>query len=124
MSFFTSSRFVTELTPKDFEPKNPTLLKYKGCAAVLFYCPWCPHCVDTKQSWENFGEIATFMKVFAFDCEKYRTTATQIRSDYPEFIQGYPTIVFYKDDHTTKYSGDRNTNAFMKGCGNFCRKIK
>lgn len=123
-SFFTRSKFVKELKPTDFEQTNPTEPLYKGCCAILFYCPWCIHCVNTKSSWEKFGEITTFIKVCSMNCDKYSTYDAKVKSEYPDFLEGYPTIVFYNKGKPSKYYGNKNAEAFMSGCGEFCRKIK
>ena len=121
MSFFSKSKHVKELTPKDFEDIATWKLKNKECSVVLFYAPWCPHCMSVKDMWETLGKKALFLNVLAFDSEKYQSHIAKIKEDMPNLMQGYPTIVFYSNGSPKEhFEGDRTEpnllKAFMRVC--------
>ncbi len=96
-SYFTNSKWVDELTPRDFDDVVIWKLKSKKCSAILFYAPWCPWCKKVKDVWEQLGKTATFMDTLAFDCEKYKEHLMKIKEDLPELVRSFPTIIFYKN---------------------------
>jgi len=120
-SFFTNSRYVTELTSRDFKD-NPTNLKSDKCSAVLFYCAWCGHCQNFKNDWEKIAETSTFIKIYALDCEKNKEHLNKIKEQDPEFIQGYPTIYFYHKGKPFKYENSRSYDKLLKTLMGFCEK--
>ena len=120
MSYFTDTPFVKELSPSDFQGKRP---KEVGCAAVLFYADWCPHCKSIKDDWIKLGKMASFIKIMAFNC------ADPSNKEYLsnlDFIQGYPTIVLYsgkgspRGESMTIYQGERKFDNLLKSCMNYC----
>lgn len=120
--FFATSKFVKELKGSDFDSVSTWKLKDKGCAMVLYYCAWCPHCQAVKDEWEKFGEIATFMKVYALNCEKQRGHLEKIKYDMPELVRGYPTIIIYKNGEPQEhYAGQRTSADFLKRSMCICR---
>jgi protein disulfide-isomerase A6 len=121
MSFFTKSKNVKELSSKDFEAIATWKLKSNSCSAVLFYAPWCPHCVNVKDTWETLGKKALFLEVLAFDSEKNKAHLSKIKEDMPGLVQGYPTIVFYTNGKPVEhFEGERTESnllkAFMRVC--------
>jgi len=122
LSYFSHSKFVTELTPKDFEGVATWKLKERKCAAVLFYADWCPHCKEIKGEWEKFGEIAAFFEVYAFNCAKYTSHTDKIREDMPGLIKSFPTIIFYSNGEAMEaYRGERTYDNFLKACMRVCQ---
>ena len=114
-------RFVKELTPKYFDSKVSWKLKSASCAMVLFYCPWCPHCKAMKEVWEKLGQMATFIDVQAFNCEKHKGHILKIQEELPELVRGYPTIVIYKDHiPVEEYRGDRSLQSLLKTSMRVC----
>lgn len=123
MDYFSKSRFVRELTPKDFNPKKTWELKEpSSCSVILWYAPWCPHCKAVKGTWKRLGETATFMDVFAFNCEKHKGHLSKIQEDMPELVRSYPTITFYKRGKPVEeYRGDRSLNNLLKEFMRVCQ---
>lgn len=124
MSYFTDSRYVTELSPSDFDGINVGNLKDGKCAIVLFYAPWCPYCKRVKDTWEQLGELASFYNVFAFDCEKYKAHVMDIKNDVPELIKGYPTMIVYQGGVPKEKVGmteeDRTVSVLAQACLRVC----
>ena len=122
-SFFLNSKFVTELTPTDFEQVATWKLKDKSCSVVFMYCGWCGYCVSAKDEWEKFAMTAAFIKVYAFNCEKYKMHVDVIKNDMPGLINGYPTIVFYKQGKPIETFGDERTKSnFLKASMRVCKQ--
>ena len=123
--YFASSRFVTELKSKDFDPIATWRLKRHKCSIVLFYCAWCPHCKAVKKIWEHLGETAAFFDVCAYNCEKNWTHLDQIKSDMPELIRGFPTIIIYENGEPIEKVGqtesERNVGHFIDACMRACK---
>lgn len=120
-SFFEGSPVVRELTPDDFERVATWKLADRGCAAVLFYCAWCPHCVAVKKEWERFGKMCGFAMVAAFNCEKHKSHISKIKEDMPELVKGYPTIIFYSQGSPVEqYMGERVAGEFLKAGMRVC----
>ena len=116
------SRFVTQLTPKDFSKTVPYKLVKHKCSIVLFYTDWCPHCSDTKPVWNELGEKAAFFDVCAFNCEKYDDHFNKIQQANPTFVAGYPTIWIYQGGTPIKeYDGPRDVGSLIKQCMNSCK---
>lgn len=122
MSFFDKSKSVTELTPDDFEPYSSTLITKRKCSGLLIYAPWCPHCINFKNTWEKFAEQALFMDVFSLNAELYKSQILKINEEDPSFINGYPTIIFYKDNKIIKYKNNRDTKTLLNFAINLCTK--
>lgn len=117
MSFYTDSKTVTELTPKDFDSTDTWKLNNHKCSVVMFYAPWCGHCKNSKEMWNELGGIAEFFDVCALDCEKYGDHVGLIKEDAPGLIDGYPSIVFYsKGMPVKKFEGDRSVANVAKEC--------
>lgn len=94
---FSNSKYVKELKPSDFDSYETFKLNTsERCTVVLFYCDWCPHCRNLRDTWEQFAKIAGFINVCSFDCEKYKGHILKINEERPGMVQGYPTIWFFK----------------------------
>lgn len=120
-SFFEGSTTVRELSPKDFDPIATWKLKDKSCTVVLFYCAWCPHCVAVKDEYTKLGKMSGFMNVAAMNCEKHKAHIGKIKSDMPELVRGYPTIIFYSGgEPQEQYMGERTAAEMVKGCMRVC----
>lgn len=121
MSYFTKSTVVKELSPNDFEEIFVYRLKNHDCSIVLFYAPWCKFCKAVKDSYETFAKSATFIDVYAMDCEKHAVHVMSIKNDMPQLIVTYPTIVFYsKGEPMEQYMGDRTAEDLLKSSIRFC----
>lgn len=124
-SYFLKSKYVTELTPKEFEGIATWKLKDRKCAVVLFYADWCPYCKEIRGEWEKLGQIAAFFEVYAFNCAKYIKHIQKIKEDMPELVKSYPTIIFYTDGEPVEtYRGERTHSNLLKACMNICQRQK
>lgn len=113
---------VKELNPTYFDPEAPARLIKPGCAAVVFYSPQCIHCKMMEPDWERFGKTCAFGSVYRLNCETHAAQVAKIREAQPELIEGFPTVVFYKDGEVVeKYTGDRTVNGFLRGFMRVCR---
>ena len=122
VSYFEGNKYVTEITPRDFEEYATWKLKKKECSAILFYAPWCPHCKSVKTVWENLGKTAVFMDILAFNCEKYSEHLMSIKEDMPELVKGFPTIIFYKNGSPVEsYADDRTDSKLLKASMRVCQ---
>jgi len=116
------NRFVIELQSKDFNPKASWKLKNKSCTAVLFYCPWCPHCRVFKDTWIDLAKKVGFMNLYALNCEKQKRQLLKIQEELPELVKGYPTILFYKGGiPVEEYRGERSLKDLVKACMRICQ---
>jgi len=77
---------------------------------VEYYAPWCGHCKRLAPEYEKVGEA--FSDVESVVIAKADAT----ENDFPEDIQGFPTLMFYPKGQTTavKYSGDRKQEAIIE----------
>jgi len=123
--FFSSSRFVTELKPKDFDQIKTWKLQNHKCSIVLFYAPWCPHCQNVKEMWEKLGNLNAYFDVCAMNTEKYSKHIDKIKNDMPELIIGYPTMIIYEKGEPVLKVGttesERNIKALTKACMQACK---
>ena len=124
--YFADSKFVTELTHKDFESVATWRLKTHKCSIVLFYAPWCPHCKALKDIWISLGTKAAFFDVCAMNCEKNKVHMAKIKEDMPELVNGYPTIIIYKNgDPVENVGGSKETRTvghLIKACMRACKE--
>src|SRR5690348_1758523 len=122
LSYFTGSKNVTELSPRDFDGAATWKLKNKKCVAVLFYAPWCPWCKKVKDAWEELGKHAMFMDVCAMDCEKYKAHILKIKEDMPGLIKAYPTIAYYHNGSPEEiHNGERDYKSLLVGGMKACK---
>lgn len=123
--YFEDSRFVTELSSKDFDQVATWKLKNHKCSIVLFYAPWCPHCQAMKEVWEELGETAAFFDVCAFNCEKNKTHLNKIKNDMPDMVRGFPTMIIYENgtpiEQVGETSEERNVSTMVASCMRACK---
>jgi thiol-disulfide isomerase/thioredoxin len=120
--YFSNNRYVKELRPSDFDSSVPNKLKNGGCGLVLFYAPWCGHCKSAKQEWETAAKKVGFCDYYAFNCDKYKEHVAKINDSKSGFIDGYPTIVIYKNGVPFEnFTGDRTSQGFIKACMGTCK---
>lgn len=120
-SYFKGSKFVTELSPKDFDSVSSWKLKGNKCAIVLFYKPGCPYCKAMKDEYVKLGEKASFFNVYALNADKYGPRMTKIREELPYLITSYPTIIIYQyGKPLEEYKGERKWKELTKACIRTC----
>lgn len=124
-SYFDKSRYVRELSSKDFDEKETWKLKSKKCTAILFYAPWCPHCKNVSGTWEELGKRATFFEICAFNCVKNGDYFEKMKEDLPDLKGGYPTMIVYKEGEPSEMIGEssesRTLANFLKDCMRICQ---
>jgi len=87
----------------------------KGNKLVLFYADWCGHCKKIKPIWKeaedevNDDEDTKMIKV---NCGDKKKEHQEIAEKYN--IDGYPTIILFKDGKPTQYKGPRTKEGFIK----------
>jgi thiol-disulfide isomerase/thioredoxin len=113
-SFFTGSKHVLELHPKDYVEGNSLPWKLKSApggaqwSAVMYYASWCGHCIRFKDTWESLYRVNGCMKLCAFNCAKYDAYYRD-RLNFSEYVRKFPSIVFYKGaDPVETYQGSRD----------------
>jgi thiol-disulfide isomerase/thioredoxin len=71
-----------------------------------FYKEGCPHCVTFSPEWDKFVQKGG---------SKYETEKVEeanINSEHAQYIKGFPTVMLFKADSTTKeFTGDRTAEA-------------
>jgi thiol-disulfide isomerase/thioredoxin len=122
--YFGESRYVKELKPSDFDDYAPWLLKphkYPISGFVLYYAPWCPHCKLVQEPFIEAAKTSGFCDYMALNCEKQKNHKNKIVADMPHLIQGYPSIIVYKNGSPSHvYTGERTTEGFLQECMKVC----
>ena len=126
--YFSDNKYIKELVPSDFDKSKPWKLlplpgrKDKTCGMVLFYAPWCPHCKNVAPIWNESASITGFCDWFALNCEKHKAHVLKIKESMPNLIDGYPTMVYYKDGEPLSTMTDRpTTENLLNMCANNCK---
>ncbi|CAI2302669.1 unnamed protein product [Caenorhabditis sp. 36 PRJEB53466] len=84
---------------------------------VEFYAPWCAHCKRLHPIWDQVGHALADsnlpIRVGKVDCTRFTAVSNKLN------IQGYPTILFFRNGHVIDYRGGREKEAlvnFAKRC--------
>ena len=121
-NYFDSSVAVKELKDTDFDEYATSNIKNKHTGMVLYYAPWCGYCKRIKQDYERAAKISLFCDFFAFNCEKNKHHYNKIKQDTPELIQGFPTIILYKNGEPyEKFDKERTVDKFLSACMEMCK---
>lgn len=125
-NYFEGSPFVKELDPSYFDSVKAYHLRKgkENCTAILFYAPWCGYCKRVKETWEDLGKKASFFKICAFNCEKYKDHYSKMKEELPDLFRGYPTMIIYKDGEPQEKIGEedrRNIGHFLEDCMRVCQ---
>ena len=85
-----------------------------GKQLVLFYADWCGHCKKIKPIWEEAAsEIKDKdKKMLKVNCGGGSEKEKEIMEKYK--IDGYPTIILFKNGKPSQYEGARNKDAFIE----------
>jgi protein disulfide-isomerase-like protein len=95
--------------PVDLEEEIKT-----GEHLVLFYADWCGHCKKIKPVWDEASSEIKHKnkKMLKVNCGAGTDEDKEIMKKYN--IDGYPTIILFKDGQPTHYEGPRNKDALIK----------
>ena len=107
-SIYTDSD-VTELFKSDFQNKKVKNKIFKNKNGLItFYAPWCSHCQDMKEMWENLA--STFKNQFVISAVNVENVDKDNGKLLKTFnISKYPTIKYVTKTGTVKkYDGVRN----------------
>lgn len=92
-------------------------VKDEGMWFVEFYAPWCAHCKRLHPVWDQVGHSLSDsnlpIRVGKLDCTRFPAVANKLG------IQGYPTIIFFRNGNVIDYRGGREKEAlvsFAKRC--------
>ncbi|KAL3125887.1 hypothetical protein niasHT_009416 [Heterodera trifolii] len=87
-------------------------VKDKGLWFVVFYAPWCAHCKKMFPVWENLAhELAdknSAVRIGKLDCTRFSSVSSVLR------INGYPTIIFFRNGVQLHYEGERRKDEMVK----------
>jgi len=80
---------------------------------VLYYVPWCPHCKNVMPEWNKLEQEAekTGVAVEKVDCEEKPEEAQK------QDVEGFPTIILFKDGKVVNYEGERTAEALKEFIG-------
>jgi thiol-disulfide isomerase/thioredoxin len=87
----------------------------KGNTLVLFYADWCGHCKKIKPIWkeaEDEIDEDEDKKMIKINCGDKKKEHQAIAEKYN--IDGYPTIILFKDGKPTQYKGPRTKDGFIE----------
>jgi protein disulfide isomerase family A protein 3 len=107
-----------ELSPKDFDKVTYSLnqeLAGNTLSLVLFYAPWCHHCVEFMPIWRKVFSKVAFANIYQFNSEEYSEFLRDINDGNVYEINGFPTIViFNKGQFLSYYEGSRDAKTIIK----------
>ena len=124
MSLFKNSN-VIELTDNNFSGKNIQGHSQHNCPfVILFYAPWCGHCVNFKQTYKNLASSTHgHLKCYAVNCDNKNTEGIKKLCK----IQGFPTIKYGRSNGEItdkEYSGGRDQDSITSYlCSNISREL-
>jgi thiol-disulfide isomerase/thioredoxin len=123
--FGENNRYVKELKPEDFDITSSWILRNRSGekvnGMVLFYAPWCGYCKKVKNDWLEAAKSSGFCDFYAFNCEKHKNHMLKIKEDMPKLIDGFPSIVIYKDGVPDDYyTGGRSAPELVAACMKMC----
>lgn len=92
-----SGRYVTPLTPQDFDPVSVWLLKSPAPTLVLFYSSegLDEGSSPIPETYEECSECASFLEFTSIDCKMYPEFYSSLSFVMPSLIPKFPTIIFY-----------------------------
>lgn len=108
-TYFGKSKFVKELTPKDFDKKG--VLKNKKCHFIMFYKLDCPYCKYLKEEWIKLSEFAEFCTLAAFNVNSHSDSEAYKNVD--PMIDSYPSCIIYKDGKPSEIYSEKENRAIF-----------
>ena len=87
---------------------NIYIYMLKNCL-ILFYAPWCGHCKNFMPIWKEFKKnYKGNTKLYSVNSDKYPELIKKFN------IEGFPTILYYKEGKRIDYNEDRSEKALDK----------
>ena len=81
---------------------------------VMFYAPWCGHCITIKPEFERLQETYKGpIKIIAIDCDDDENKELVAQQE----VKGFPTIRYYPSGLSGKYdeyNGERTAEGFKE----------
>lgn len=105
---------VIYLTKKDFDEKNPQMLKKSGISIVKFYADWCGYCKNTQPEYELLAKMASKdFNICMYKEDEFLDTINK-SSLYGFKVEGYPThIIFVNGLYHETYNGERTARHML-----------
>ena len=69
---------------------------------ILFKAEWCGHCRNFKDSWNTLQKNLNTIDFVTYDADSDESVMEEYK------VQGFPTLIFQKDDKLVEFNGDRN----------------
>ncbi len=128
MPLFSPRTSVIELTPKDFNIKNKTIIHpaLKNSKGMIAYMAgWCGHCVALSPKYEEVADtLGNSFPLFYLDCAKYGDFASKNLN-----VNGFPTIMYIDSNHKPyrPYTGNRDSLSMLEDIckeAQVCNRLK
>jgi thiol-disulfide isomerase/thioredoxin len=120
---------VKELIFNDFNISNNSIsLKNKKLTQknsfLIFYAPWCSHCVDSKEMWEDIAcMFDDIISIYAINCYNYFDNNQELVELFN--ISYYPTIKFVKNNEIIDYKEKKDKDTIISYLlSNYKQKIE
>lgn len=85
---------------------------------VLFYADWCGHCKKLKPTWKEAAEKAKEKGLTMVQVNVGEGTEKDKEISEKYEIDGYPTIMLFKNGKAVPYEGPRTEEGFMNAIKN------
>lgn len=96
---------VVVLTEDNFND----FLENNDFAVIEFYAPWCGHCKQFAPTYEKIAtELQGEIPVAKVDADEHKTVGNKFD------VQGFPTIIIWKNGEGHDYKGGRSQEALVK----------
>jgi protein disulfide-isomerase-like protein len=115
--FYLYSKYLKE----GFEVQHDKLEEYitpDKSSLVLFYADWCGHCKKLKPTWKECSEKAKEKGLTMIQINVGEGTDKDKELTEKYNIDGYPTIILFKNGKAIPYDGPRTEEAFMNALKN------
>ena len=98
--------------------KLEELISPDKTSLVLFYADWCGHCKKLKPTWKECAEKAkeNGLTMVQINVGEGTDKDKEISEKYS--IDGYPTIILFKNGKPIPYDGPRTEEGFMSALKN------
>ena len=72
---YSQSKYVQELDNESYEfLKDPASSSSSECSLIVFYAPWCPHCIHYANTYNDIAKENSRRAImfYAVNCVEYR----------------------------------------------------